>query len=80
MKKKKIQMLQESPAQEFRNQKIETKLKLRQEKLIKLLIRKRNIYNQIKRLLSQSMKKKNHYTRNTNAKAKDSGIVAPKTT
>ena len=52
MTKKKIQMLQESPAQEFRNQKIETKLKLRQEKLIKLLIRKRNIYNQIKRLLS----------------------------
>ena len=41
MAEKRIQMWQESPAPEFRNQRTETKLRLRKEKLKEILISKK---------------------------------------
>ena len=80
MAEKRIQMWHKSPAPEFRNQRTETKLRLRKEKLNEILINKRNICNPIKGYNLSLCKKNTTTTRITNTKAKDAGIMAQKIT
>ena len=70
MAEKRIQMWQESPAQELRNQRTELKLRLRKEKLNEILMSKRNICNPIKGYNLSLCKKKYYYHKKYKNKSK----------
>ncbi len=61
MAEKRIQMWQESPASEIKNQRTETKLKLRKKKLCEILKSKRTISNPIKGYNLSLCNKKHYY-------------------
>ena len=73
-------MWQESPASEIKNQRTETKLKLRKKKLCEILKSKRTISNPIKGYNLSLCNKKHYYHKQYKFKKKDAGTVAPKTT